>query len=286
MKKLICLLCAAMVAAGTFAEEMAIRVMSFNVRCVVEADGLNQWKNRKDYTVSLVRFYNPDIWGSQEDTHQQMLDLQAGLPDYDYLGVGRTDGKTGGEYSPIFYRRDRFSVDDSGYFWLAEKSKMHTPGALGWDADYPRIATWGIFTDKATGKKFFFMNTHLDHIGVEARHNGAKLLLEQAAIHAKGLPVVITGDFNAVPTDDPIKVLTDKTDPASVIDSRALAQLVYGPEGTFHDFGRIAFEQRPRLDYIFVRGAWKVMTNAVLTESQGPLFPSDHHPILADMILL
>ena len=99
-----------MVAAGTFAEEMAIRVMSFNVRCVVEADGLNQWKNRKDYAVSLVRFYNPDIWGSQEDTHQQMLDLQAGLPDYDYLGVGRSDGKTGGEYSPIFYRRDRQAV--------------------------------------------------------------------------------------------------------------------------------------------------------------------------------
>ena len=266
-----------MVAASCVAAETAIRVMSFNVRCVVEADGLNQWKNRKDYAVSLVRFYSPDIWGSQEDTHQQMLDLQAGLPDYDYLGVGRTDGKTGGEYSPIFYRRDRFSVDRSGYFWLAEKSKMHTPGALGWDADYPRIATWGIFTDKATGKQFFFMNTHLDHIGVAARHNGAQLLLEQATLHANGLPIVITGDFNAV--------LTDKENPASVTDSRTIAELVYGPEGTFHDFGRIVFEERPRLDYIFVRGAWKVKTNAVLTESQGPLFPSDHHPILADMIL-
>ena len=146
-----------------FGEEM--KVMTFNVRCVVESDGLNQWKNRKDYAADLVKFYQPDIWGAQEATHQQMTDFQERLPEYAYVGAGRDDGKTKGEYSPIFYRKDRFEPVESGFFWLAEKEKMHTPGVLGWDAAYPRIATWCIFRDKQSGEKFFFLNTHLDNEG-------------------------------------------------------------------------------------------------------------------------
>lgn len=261
-----------------FGEEM--KVMTFNVRCVVESDGLNQWKNRKDYAADLVKFYQPDIWGAQEATHQQMTDFQERLPEYAYVGAGRDDGKTKGEYSPIFYRKDKFEPVESGFFWLAEKEKMHTPGVLGWDAAYPRIATWCIFRDKQSGEKFFFLNTHLDNEGQMARHNGADLLLQQTADLAKGLPSILTGDFNATPGDEPIKVLTDSADSRSFVHSRNIAKLAYGPEWTFHDFGRIPYEERQWLDYIFLKGDWTVDYNAVLTDYKGNLFPSDHCPVI------
>lgn len=263
-----------------------IKVMTFNVRCVVESDGLNQWKNRKDYAADLVKFYSPDIWGAQEATHQQMTDLQERLPEYGYIGVGRDDGKTKGEYSPIFYRKDRFEPMENGYFWLAEKERMYTPGVLGWDAAYPRIATWCIFRDKQTGEKFFFINTHLDHESQKARHGGAELLLEQTEKLSQGLPAIMTGDFNAVPSDEPIQVITNTADSRSFVHTRTIAKLVYGPEWSFHDFGRIPFEQRQWLDYIFVKGGWKVDYNASLTDYKGDLFPSDHCPVMAQLELL
>ena len=282
MKKLILSLCAMFMLLSASAAKKSVKIMTFNVRCVVEADGLNQWKNRKDYAVNLLKFYKPDLFGVQEATHQQMVDILAGLSDYAYVGVGRSDGKTGGEYSAIFYEKVRFEVKDSGTFWLAEGEKTNIPGSLGWDADYPRIATWAIFKDKKTGKSFFYLNTHLDHIGVQARHNGAKLLLNFAKSHSKGLPVVMTGDFNAEPADDPILVLTQPEDKSFVlIDSKSVSKLVYGPEGTFHDFGRIEFEKRPRLDYIFINGKMSVKYHAVLTDNLGKLYPSDHHPVIA-----
>lgn len=264
-------------------KEERLKVMTFNVRCVVEADGLNQWKNRKDFAANLVKFYAPDIWGSQEDTYQQMLDLQERLPEYAYIGVGRTDGKTEGEYAPIFYKKDRFALLDQGHFWLAAEEKMYTPGVLGWDADYPRVATWGIFEDKQTGKRFFYLNTHLDHMGKVARHEGAKLVLKQVEQLSLGLPVIVSGDFNAVPTDDPIKVLTNSADVRALTHTRSVADFVYGPEWTFHDFGRIPYAERQWIDYIFVKGPWKVYSNAVLTDFMGDLFPSDHCPVLVEM---
>ena len=259
----------------------SLKVMTFNVRCVVESDGLNQWKNRKDYAADLIKFYSPDVWGAQEATHQQMTDLQERLPGYAYVGVGRDDGKTKGEYSPIFYRKDRFEPIESGYFWLAEKEKMHTPGVLGWDAAYPRVATWCIFRDKQTGEKFFFLNTHLDNEGTNARHKGANLLLQKADELSQGLPAIMTGDFNAEPGDDPIKVITNTGDSRSFTHSRTIARLAYGPEWTFHDFGRIPYNNRQWLDYIFVKGDFTVDYNASLTDYKGDLFPSDHCPVMA-----
>lgn len=278
-KRTLLLALTALIACTAYGEKL--KVMTFNVRCVVESDGLNQWKNRKDYAADLVKFYHPDIWGAQEATHQQMTDLQERLPEYAYVGVGRDDGKTKGEYSPIFYRKDRFEPVESGFFWLAEKEKMHTPGVLGWDAAYPRVATWCIFRDKQSGEKFFFLNTHLDNEGVKARHNGADLLLQQTADLSQGLPSLMTGDFNAVPDDEPIKVITDKADSRSFVHSRDIAELAYGPDWTFHDFGRIPYGERQWLDYIFVKGDWKVVYNASLTDYMGDLFPSDHCPVIA-----
>lgn len=288
MKRLLMLLACLLAATRLLpaaGNDSTLKVMTFNVRCVVESDGANQWKFRKDYAADLVKFYAPDLWGAQEATWQQMLDLQERLPQYSYIGVGRDDGKNGGEFSPIFYLRSRFDLLNDGHFWLAEKDKMNTPGAKGWDADYPRVATWGIFRDKMTGRKFFYLNTHLDHAGPEARRRGAQLIIEQTRLLAGNLPVIVTGDFNAVPEDEPIRILTGKSNTGAFVHTRDIAALPYGPDWTFHDFGRIPAENRQWLDYIFVRGNWTVVLNASLTDNKGNLYPSDHCPVLAEMLL-
>ena len=267
------------------AGEMLLRAMTFNLRCPVEADGVNQWKFRKDIAADLVRFHDPDVWGAQEATKTQIDDLLERLPDYDYIGVGRDDGKQGGEHAPIFYKRNRFVVEKSGNFWIAEPEKMNIPGSKGWDSDYPRVTTWAVMLDKVSGKRFFYMNTHLDHIGRDARHEGAKLLLAQAARLSEGLPVMVSGDFNATPKDDPILVMTDPTNPQSLINTRRSAKFVYGPDWSFHDFGRIKPSERPWLDYIFVDRRWTALTCACLSEYYGELFPTDHCPVLVVLSL-
>ncbi len=268
-----------------FAEgvENEMNVMTFNIRLDAKVDGANQWTYRKDLAADLVRFYDVDIFGAQEVLHHQLADILERLPDFSYVGVGRTDGKTKGEYTPILYKKERFTLLKSGNFWLAED--MHIPGKKGWDAACERVATWAVFKDRKSGKEFFFLNTHLDHMGKVARHEGALLVLRQTAALAGDLPVILTGDFNAVQTDDPILVLTNPDDTSHLTDSRSIAGLRYGPSWSFHDFGRLSFEERPLIDYVFIRGNFNVLKHAVLAESLNHLFPSDHCPILTRMEL-
>lgn len=260
-----------------------LNVMTFNIRMDTKEDGANQWSNRKDLAADLVKFHSVDLFGAQEVLNHQLNDLLTRLSEYAYIGVGREDGKTKGEYAAIFYKKDRFVLEDSGNFWLAED--INAVGKKGWDAACERVATWGIFKDKESGKKFFFLNTHLDHMGKVARHEGASLVLDEAHKLAKGLPVIVTGDFNATPDDDPIKVLTDKNDPRHITHSREIASLKYGPEWTFHDYGRIPNEKREWIDYIFVKGDIKVLRNGVLTDTLNNLYPSDHCPVMATLII-
>ncbi len=260
-----------------------LKVLTFNIRMDTNADGDNRWSNRKDLAANLIKFHDIDIVGAQEVLNHQLTDLLARLPEYDYIGVGREDGKTKGEYAAVFYKKDRFEIEDSGNFWLAEDK--NAVGKKGWDAACERVATWGVFKDKLSGKKFFFLNTHLDHVGKVARHEGASLVLEEAAQLSKGLPVIVTGDFNAVPTDEPIKVLTNADDPRHVTHSRDMADLKYGPEWTYHNYGQISVEERGWIDYIFVKGNITVRSNGVLTDTEGCLYPSDHCPVMATLII-
>lgn len=263
-------------------EKEAMNVMSYNIRYDNSGDGENQWRNRKDFAANLVKFHEVDIFGAQEVLHNQLNDLLERLPEFDYIGVGREDGKTKGEYSPIFYRKDRFSVEKSGNFWLSED--INAVGKKGWDAACERVATWAVLRDKETGKRFFFLNTHLDHMGKVARHEGASLVLEQAKLLSGELPIIVTGDFNAAPSDEPIRVLTDPSDPRHLTHTRTIAALKYGPEWTFHDFGRVPLSKREWIDYIFVKGDFKVLRHGSLTDTLNTLYPSDHCPILTTLV--
>lgn len=264
------------------AEEAAtpvIRVMSFNIRMDTSGDGENQWSCRKDFACDMIRFHQPDLIGAQEVLHHQLTDMKARLPDYTSVGVGREDGKTKGEYSAVFYRKDRFELLDAHTFWLSEHPE--TVGKKGWDAACERVVTWAKLKDRRSGKIFYFFNTHFDHMGTIARRESCQLLKTKVEEIAGDFPVIVTGDFNAGPQSEIILSLTDTRDPQHFTWSRSVADFCYGPEYSFHDYGKLKPQQLEMIDFIFVRHVRKVWQSAVITDTRGPLFVSDHYPVTA-----
>lgn len=199
-------------------------------------------------------------------------------PEYGVVGVGREDGKEKGEYSALWYKKNRFDLLDSGYFWLSETPEV--PGSKGWDGACERIASWAKLKDKTSGKEFFALNTHLDHVGVVARREGISLMLDRVNQLSGGLPVIVTGDFNSEPESDVIKHVTDPANPEHLTDARLASPVVYGPAWSFHDFGKIPYQHRPLIDYVFVRNGFDVLRYGVLAETENEAFLSDHAPVL------
>ena len=258
-----------------------VNVMTFNVRYDNPGDSLDNWAYRKDRAAKAIRFYGADIVGTQEVLHNQLEDLKQRLPGYEAIGVGREDGKEKGEYSALLYRTDRFTAKESGWFWLSETPEV--AGSKGWDGACERIATWAKLQDKRTGQEYFVLNTHLDHVGVEARKGGVKLVLDKVQELGGDLPVIVTGDFNAAPESDVIRQVTDTADPEHLTDARTVAALVYGPDWSFHDFGRIPYGHRERIDYIFVKNGLEVLKYGILAETEGDAYLSDHTPVLVSV---
>lgn len=259
-----------------------VNVMSFNIRYDNPEDSLDNWKYRKDRAANAIRFYDADIVGTQEVLHNQLEDLKQRLPEYGVIGVGREDGKEKGEYSALWYKKERFTLLDSGYFWLSETPEV--AGSKGWDGACERIASWAKLQDMVSGKAYFALNTHLDHVGVVARREGISLILDKVNELSNGLPVIVTGDFNSEPESDVIAHITDATNPEHLDDARQISSIVYGPAWSFHDFGKIPYEKRELIDYVFVRNGLKVLRYGVLAETENNAFLSDHAPVLATVI--
>ena len=260
-------------------QSQELNVMTFNIRYNTKNDSLNAWPYRKDNAASQVRFHEVHILGVQEALHDQMMDLSQSLGKYKYTGVGRDDGKTKGEYSAIFYDTTRLKLIGSSTFWLSLTPEV--PGSKGWDANITRIVTWAKFRDLSTKKLFFVFNTHFDHIGQEARRESAKLLKKKVKDIAGADPVIITGDFNAHPSAEPIKILIDESDRDRFIDTKAVSATPhYGPEGTFNGFASKERDNEP-IDFIFIKGKWKVKQHATLSQTWGGRFSSDHFPVFA-----
>ena len=256
----------------------ALTVMSYNIRYATDRDGVNSWSNRKEWLADQVRFHAPTVLGIQEGLREQVAFLDSSLVDYAYLGVGRDDGRTGGEYSAIFYDTTRLSALRSGTFWLSPTPEKPS---VGWDAAMERICTYGLFQDRRSGDTLWVFNTHFDHIGEQARAESARLILQQReALDPRGYPVVLTGDLNLEPHSEPIRLLSEQ-----LADARhAATDLVFGPEGTFNGF---QFDRAPerRIDYIFVSPAIRVRRYAVLSDSKELRYPSDHLPVWAEIEL-
>ena len=262
-------------------QSQELNVMTFNIRYNTKNDSLNAWPYRKDNAASQIKFHNVHILGVQEALHDQIMDLGQSLTKYKYTGVGRDDGKTKGEYSAIFYDTTRLKLIESSTFWLSLTPEV--PGSKGWDANITRIVTWAKFRDVPNKKTFFVFNTHFDHIGQEARRESAKLIKQKVKDIAGTTPAIITGDFNAHPSDEPIKILVDENDQNKFIDTKAVCVTPhYGPQGTFNGFGSKERDSEP-IDFIFIKGKWKVLQHATLSQTWGGRFSSDHFPVFAKL---
>lgn len=260
-----------------------LNIMTFNIRYSTLRDSNNAWLYRKDNAASQIVFHETHILGVQEALHEQIVDLKERLPRYKYVGVGRDDGKTKGEYSAIFYDTTRLKVLESETFWLSETPSVS--GSKSWDAAITRIVTWAKMKDLVTKKTFFVFNTHFDHIGKVARRESAKLLLAKVHALAGDFPAIITGDFNAQPDDEPIKVIVESTNPLKLLDTKALSITGhFGPTGTFNGFKSKEVNDQP-IDYIFLNRSMTVLQHATLSQTWGGLFSSDHFPVFARILM-
>ncbi|MFA4866693.1 MAG: endonuclease/exonuclease/phosphatase family protein [Pedobacter sp.] len=249
-----------------------INVMSFNIRYNNTNDGVNAWPNRKDNVKALVKFHDADILCVQEALALQVDQLSENT-NYERVGVGRNDGKLGGEFTAIYFDKDRFKKKDGGTFWLSETPDVPSKG---WDAAIIRICTWVKLHDKWNKKDFIVFNTHYDHVGVQARIEAAKLIKKKIMEIAPTLPVILTGDLNVTPETEAIATLkTFLTDT-----KEAAIEPAYGPEGTFNGF-KFNAKLQDRIDYIFINKGFKVQKYASLTDSKDQKYPSDHLPIMA-----
>lgn len=252
-----------------------IKVMTYNIRLDVASDGENAWPNRKDFLSSQVLFNAPDIMGIQEAKPNQMSDLKAALKNYKTFGTGR-DGENKGEFSAIFYNSEKVKVENENTFWLSE-----TPNKIskGWDAAYPRICTYGLFTHLETLQKFWVFNTHLDHKGHQAQLEGIALIQEKIkSINTNNLPVILTGDFNVEPDSELITKLKQ-----TMNDSKDIAKLSFGSNGTFNGFKFNELVTR-RIDYIIVsKNNIEVEKYGVLSSAVNLKYASDHFPVLTEL---
>ena len=257
--------------------------MTFNLRLDVASDGPNAWPFRRDWVAALIRFHGADVVGVQEALAPMLTDLDARLPGFARVGVGRADGRSGGEFSAILYRTDRVALLDSGTFWLSPTPEV--AGSKGWDAAIERVATWGRFRDRRTGCLYAHLNTHFDHMGEQARQESARLIRVRLAALARGLPVIVTGDLNAEPTSAPYRIFTRDSIAGGLPPLRDAHDVSrdghYGPESTWTAFR--AIEPGRRIDYVLVSEPITVIAHGILTDRWDDRFPSDHLPVLASV---
>ncbi len=259
------------------------RVMTYNIRYAgsEETDGVNAWSKRKNLIASMIRFHHADIIGLQEALFLQLDDLSKLLPHYSWVGVGRDDGESKGEFSAILFRNDRFEIIKQSTFWLS--ATPDTP-SVGWDAAFPRVVTWAEMKDEETDKTFYIFNTHYDHIGVTARNNSSKLLKQRIAEIVDKKSIIVAGDFNTQASTEAYQILTDNVDKKHTLyDAQFISKIEhYGSHVTFNGFGK-AIEPGNKIDFIFVTEDIEVLQHGVIDEVVDGRYPSDHMPVVAEV---
>lgn len=266
--------------------DLDLTIVTSNVRYDEAEDGINRWDNRKDALAAEILSADPDIIGTQECLHHQRQYLKKMLKGYKTVGVAREDGKKDGEYSAIFYRKDRFKAVKCGNFWLSETPDVPS---LGWDAACIRIASWAFLEEKATGKRFFFVNTHLDHVGGVARREGVNLLCRKALEIGQGCPMVVTGDFNSQKESPDIQHVKS----IGLIHTYDIAQEKKVGIASYHGFEGldgmakyIPEQLRPAIiDYIFISAGSCSYYEIMPQKSPDGRFVSDHCPVMAKVRL-
>ena len=273
----ICLLLIMLTSNSITAQQL--KLISYNIRYDNPNDGENAWPNRKTFLAAQLNFYAPDVFGIQEALPNQVNDLEQLLPQYNHVGLAR-DGEGKGESSTIFYNKTRFELLQQNTFWLSP-----TPDVIskGWDAALNRICTYVLLKDLQSQRHFWVFNTHLDHIGDEARTQSIALILSKIkSLNTKGYTAFLMGDFNSEPTEERIINLKKQ-----MLDCQSHSQSPpFGPSGTFNAFHHDQAVTK-QIDYIFMSKdhPWIVLKYAVLSDSKDLKYPSDHLPVYAEFLI-
>lgn len=256
----------------TSAKGQEMRLITYNIKNDYQKDGENNWLSRRDAMIALFKHYNPAVFGIQEALENQVAFIENSLPGYKYFGAGRDDGKAQGEYCAVFYDTTQFELKKDSTFWLSDTPQVISKG---WDAALPRICTYGLLRSKKTDQYLWVFNTHFDHIGAKARENSAKKIVEHInSINQKNYAVVIMGDLNAVPEDEPITVFRAAFDDGKEVSQKPF----YGPVGTFNGFQDIVMEKR--IDYFFTKGLTVLEYIHIDDRMVNNKQISDHIPVL------
>lgn len=259
-----------------------VKVMSFNIRHGRGRDGENRWPKRSYLVAETIRMFDPDLLGCQEVLHFQLEFLRKSLPEHGVHGVGRVDGKTRGEYEPILYRRERFELLDSGHFWLSEKPA--TPGSKSWGTSHTRMVSWVRLKDRNNaGAEIAFMNTHFDHVSKLARLESARMIRKRAeAFMAKGVPVIITGDFNTTEDRQPYAGLVSGAEGSGIPLVDSFRQV--NPKRTVDESTSTRWVGRrkgTRIDWILHSKEYTTLQSVINYTSDRGRYPSDHYPVQA-----
>lgn len=257
-------------------QDNSLRVMTYNIRYANNNPG-EEWSLRKANVAEMIRYHNPDVFGVQEALHEQIEFLSENFDQFKYIGVGREDGKTKGEYSAIFVSQ-QYNIIDNGTFWLSDN-----PGSpsVGWDAAMERIATWAIIKNKQFNNSIFIVNTHFDHIGIEARFKSAELIMNKIEALSNNLPTILMGDFNFTSNSEAYKLIQNY---GLLKDTRYTADYVYGTDISFNGF-KDSLESEDKIDFIFASSEIIVTQHAVIGDKIGGTYPSDHMPVIADVLI-
>lgn len=250
-------------------EKNDLRVMSFNIRYGSASDGDNHWDQRHKHVIATIQQFSPDLLGTQEVLGFQADYLQQNLSDYHYVGRSR-ENKPAGEQCGILVRKQHFDVLESGHFWLSETPNV--PGSKSWDSSLPRMASWVKIFDRRNESTLYFVNTHFDHRGENARRESAKVILARVSKFEQGIPVILVGDFNTAPDSAPHKLLTQEM--SDTFDSLHPDEKI---QGTFNGFR--SQKDGKRIDFVFASPSWTIVAAEIdRTEFDGKN-SSDHYPV-------
>lgn len=254
-----------------------LNVMTFNIRYDNRGDGLDNWRFRAANVAGMFAHHEVDVAGLQEVLNRQLGELKKRLPQYESVGVGREDGKQKGEYAPIFYQKDRLTLERHETIWLSKTPAR--PGSKSWDSSLPRIATLAWLKEKKGPQKWLIVNTHFDHRGSEARRESAALIVRYVnqVSHRDQLPVVVMGDLNCLPDSEPYKNFLRGEFKDALLQSKTKHQ---GPMSSWNGFGKTVVPGR-RIDFVFVGPRLKVLEHKIDARQFKGRFPSDHCPVIA-----
>ena len=275
MKKLTFLLVLASIFSFSFLNFISdpIKIISYNIRYNNPNDGKDIWENRRETITDFIEKEAPDFLGLQEVNFPQIQYLNSNLINYNFIGVGRDDGKTRGEFSPIYFDESKYNLLLSNTFWL---SKTPENISVGWDAAMERICTYGLFKQKNDGSKVWVFNTHFDHIGNVAREKSVDLILSKIKDLTKDKDqIIITGDFNLSDDSVPIKKLQNFYNDVNIkMDNKSKFY------GTFNNF-KIDNNYNNRIDYIFYKNFDLIKSSHLHIKTDQGRWASDHHPVIA-----